>query len=155
MTIAVLLKIKTLKADKAEQAMQQQGRKLKAARAQQAQAETELSEYHDWRLKEETRLFESCQAEPINSKGLERWQEKVALLREKEADLDKAIAEAKQLVVKEQAKLQERKLALHQAQQQVNKFAELREQELLQAKAEQEYKEEQEQEEFRVKEISA
>lgn len=153
MSIAMLLKVKKLKADKAEQALHSQGRKLKAARVKQKQAEVALSEYHQWRLTEETRLFESCQAEPIDSKGLERWQAQVALLREKEADLDKAIAEAKQAVVNEQSKLQSCKVALHQAQQQVNKFDELHEQERQQMKAEQEYKEEQEQEEFRSKGI--
>ncbi|MGY3903954.1 type III secretion protein [Aeromonas lusitana] len=147
--IGRLQKIKGLRRERAEQQLATQQARLQLARTRQRDAEQETLDYRQWRQQEEARLFLLCQEQPLDRRGLEQWQQQVALLREKEALLEQTAAEQAERVAEERSRLQERQLALHRARQQQEKFAELHRQELASQRALRDYNEEQEQEEFR------
>lgn len=147
--IGRLQRIKDLRLERAEQQLTAQQVRLQLARIRQREAEQESLNYRQWRQAEEDRLFAICQAEQLDRKGLQAWQQQVALLREKEAHLEQLAAEQGERVAEERIRLQERQQAVHRARQQQQKFAELHRQELASQQAQRDYNEEQEQEEFR------
>ena len=147
--IGRLQKIKVLRRERAEQQLAAQQARLQLACTRLRDAEQESLDYRKWRLQEEARLFILCQEQPLDRRGLEQWQQQVALLREKEAQLEQTAAEQVERVAEERIRLQERQLAMHRARQQQEKFAELHRQELASQQALRDYNEEQEQEEFR------
>lgn len=147
--IGRLQKIKHLRLERAEQQLAAQQARLQQAHARQREAEQESRDYRQWRLAEEDRLFALCQQEQLDRKGLKAWQQKVALLREKEAHLEQMAAEQGERVAEERTRLQACQLAVHRARQQQEKFAELHRQEQAARQALRDYNEEQEQEEFR------
>ncbi|WP_426696481.1 type III secretion system stalk subunit SctO [Aeromonas hydrophila] len=147
--ISRLQQIKQLRLERAEQQLAAQQAKLQQAHARQREAQQECLDYRQWRLAEEDRLFALCQAEQLDRKGLKAWQQQVALLREKEAQLEQSAAEQGERVAEERIRLQACQLAVHRARQQQEKFAELHRQELTAQQALRDYNEEQEQEEFR------
>ncbi|WP_033137841.1 type III secretion protein [Aeromonas finlandensis] len=147
--IGRLQRIKQLRLERAEQQLVTQQGRLQLARHRQLEAEQASQDYRQWRLAEEDRLFAICQAEQLDRKGLKQWQQQVALLREREAQLEQAAAEQAERVAEERIRLQERQQAVHRARQQQEKFAELHRQALASQRALRDYNEEQEQEEFR------
>ncbi|MCW7547982.1 type III secretion protein [Photorhabdus sp. P32] len=146
--ISRLQRIKALRVERAEKHFSLQQMKLQMARQNHQQALQALRDYCQWRIEEEQRLFELCQGQPIDRKGLERWQQQVALLRENEAQLEKQAAEMKEKVEQELRQLQECQRVLHHARQQQEKFNELGRQQQEAIRAQGEYQEELEQEEF-------
>lgn len=147
--IGRLQRIKELRLEQSEQQLAVQQARLQLAHTRQREAEQESMTYRQWRLREEDRLFTLCQKQQVDRKGLEQWQQQVALLREKEAHLEQTAAEHMERVAEERIRLQERQQAMYRARQQQEKFAELHRQELAAQKALSDYNEEQEQEEFR------
>ncbi|ETS33203.1 type III secretion protein [Photorhabdus temperata] len=146
--IGRLQRIKALRVERAEQHLSLQQMKLQTAHQHHQQALQTLQDYCQWRIAEEQRLFEQCQGQPIDRKGLERWQQQIALLREHEAQLEKEAAEMAEKVERELRQLQECQRVLHHARQQQEKFNELGRQEQEAIRAQGEYQEELEQEEF-------
>ncbi|MCC8420759.1 type III secretion protein [Photorhabdus thracensis] len=146
--IGRLQRIKTLRVERAEQHLSLQQMKLQTAHQHHQQALQTLQDYCQWRIAEEQRLFELCQGQPIDRKGLERWQQQIALLRENEAQLEKKVAEMTEKVELELRQLQECQRVLHHARQQQEKFNKLGRQEQEAIRAQGEYLEELEQEEF-------
>ncbi|MCC8457752.1 type III secretion protein [Photorhabdus aegyptia] len=146
--IGRLQRIKALRVERAEKHFSLQQMKLQTARQNHQQALQTLQDYGQWRIEEEQRLFALCQGKPIDRKGLERWQQQVALLRENEAQLEKQAAEMKEKVELELRQLQECQRVLHHARQQQEKFNELGRQQQEAIRAQGEYQEELEQEEF-------
>lgn len=147
--ISRLQQIKVLRRERTEQQLAAQQARVQLARTRQQEAELESQHYRQWRLQEEDRLFILCQEQQVDRKGLDQWQQQVALLREKEAHLEQIAAEQAERVAEERIRLQERQLAVHRARQQQEKFAELHRQEQVSQQALCDYHEEQEQEEFR------
>ncbi|WP_445496768.1 type III secretion protein [Photorhabdus sp. SF281] len=146
--IGRLQRIKALRVERAEQHLSLQQMKLQTAHQHHQQALQTLQDYCQWRIAEEQRLFELCQGQPIDRKGLERWQQQIALLRENEAQLEKKIAEMTEKVELELRQLQECQRVLHHTRQQQEKFNELGRQEQEAIRTQGEYLEELEQEEF-------
>ncbi|WP_387689630.1 type III secretion protein [Photorhabdus sp. RM71S] len=146
--IGRLQRIKTLRVERAEKHFSLQQMKLQTARQHHQQALQTLQDYCQWRIEEEQRLFELCQGQPIDRKGLERWQQQIALLRENEAQLEKQMAEMTEKVELELRQLKECQRVLHHARQQQEKFNELGRQQQEAIRAQGEYQEELEQEEF-------
>ena len=110
--IGRLQRIKDLRLDRAEQQLATQQARLQLAHSRQREAEQESLDYRQWRLAEEDRLFALCQAEQLDRKGLKAWQQQVALLREKEAQLEQTAVEQAERVAEERIRLQERQLAV-------------------------------------------
>ncbi|NHB95789.1 type III secretion protein [Photorhabdus stackebrandtii] len=146
--ISRLQRIKALRVERAERHLSLQQMKLQTTRQHHQQALQALQDYCQWRIEEEQRLFKLCQGQPIDRKGLERWQQQIALLRENEAQLEKEVAEMTEKVELELRKLQECQRILHHARQQQEKFNELGRLEQEAIRAQGEYLEEREQEEF-------
>ncbi|NNA67861.1 type III secretion system stalk subunit SctO [Pseudomonas gessardii] len=155
MTLPTLLRIKRLRVERAEQALQRQ--ELRVGEAQRLHQTTlaDHKQYRQWRQAQETRLFEQCKAQPINRKTLEQWQQQVARLREKEAALEQTIAEQAKTLAQERERLRLSRRQLQEAQQQVAKFNELNAHALAEALMLLEFKEEQELEEFRRTEAAS
>ncbi|KAA1194900.1 type III secretion protein [Photorhabdus heterorhabditis] len=143
-----LQRIKALRVKRAEQYLSLQQMKLQTAHQRHQQALQNVQDYYQWRIKEEQRLFKLCQGKPIDRKGLERWQQQVAQLRENEAQLEKKIAEILEQVELEFRQLQECQRVLHHARRQQEKFNELSRQKQEALRIQSEYQEELEQEEF-------
>ncbi|NHB87044.1 type III secretion protein [Photorhabdus tasmaniensis] len=143
-----LQRIKALRVERAERHFSLQQMKLQTTRQHHQQALQASQDYCQWRIEEEQRLFKLCQGQPIDRKGLERWQQQVALLRENEAQLEKEVAEMAEKVELELRQLQECQRVLHHARQQQEKFNELGRQEQEAIRVQNEYQEEREQEEF-------
>ncbi|UNM20090.1 type III secretion protein [Pseudomonas sp. ArH3a] len=149
MTLPTLLRIKSLRVERAEQALQRQELRVAEAHRAHESASAEHQAYRQWRQAEESRLFDLCKAEPMNRKKLEQWQQQVARLREKEAALEQTIAEHAQSLTQERERLRLNRRQLLEAQQQVEKFNELNRHALAEERMLLEFKEEQELEEFR------
>ncbi|WP_387465743.1 type III secretion protein [Photorhabdus sp. RM323S] len=143
-----LQRIKALRVERAERHFSLQQMKLQTTRQHHQQALQASQDYCQWRIEEEQRLFKLCQGQPIDCKGLERWQQQVALLRENEAQLEKEVAEMAEKVELELRQLKECQRVLHHARQQQEKFNELGRQEQEAIRVQNEYQEEREQEEF-------
>ncbi|OCA56280.1 type III secretion protein [Photorhabdus namnaonensis] len=150
--ISRLQRIKALRVERAEKHFSLQQMKLQTARQNHQQALQTLQDYGQWRIEEEQQLFALCQGKPIDRKGLERWQQQIALLRENEAQLEKQLAEMKEKTELELRQLQECQRVLHHARQQQEKFNELGRQQQEAIRAQGEYQEELEQEEFHCQE---
>ncbi|CAQ83143.1 MULTISPECIES: type III secretion protein [Photorhabdus] len=146
--ISRLQRIKALRVKRAEQHLSLQQMKLQTAHQHHEQALRNVQNYSQWRIAEEQRLFKLCQGQPIDRKGLERWQQQVALLRKNEAQLERKAAEILEQVELELRQLQECQRVLHHARRQQEKFNELGRQEQEALRIQGEYQEELEQEEF-------
>lgn len=149
MTLPTLLRIKSLRVERAEQTLQRQERRVAEAHRSHQSAIAEHQQYRAWRQAQEHQLFERCKASPMNRKALEQWQQQVALLREKEATLEQRIAEHTENLTQERERLRLSRRRLQEAQQQVEKFTELNRHALAEERLLLEFKEEQELEEFR------
>lgn len=96
MSLALLLRVRRLRLDRAERAQGRQLLRVRAAAQEHTERQAAQRDYRDWRLAEEQRLFLACQAAMLDRRRLEAWQQQVGLLREKEAGLEQDCAETAQ-----------------------------------------------------------
>ena len=81
MIISTLLTIKTVRLERSKQAVDQQMLTVQAARYRYQQSVEEQQAFAQWRIAEETRLFEACKARVLDQHGLTQWQQRVAELQ--------------------------------------------------------------------------
>lgn len=153
MPLKTLTRIKDLRVERAERQSQQAYSRLQAARLACEQGLVDYQRYRLWRTSEETRLFEQCQAQPLNRHQLEQWQQQVASLREHEAALEQRLMELDQDLAHERAQSKSAGQQLLKAQYQVEKFRQFNQQAMAEEQFLLELKEEQELTEFRRQEV--
>lgn len=95
---ADLLRIKKFREDKAERDVKVAEAKLAERLSSVKRAEEALKSYHDFRLKEEIRLFNEIRGEKIHVAALEKMKRMVALLRDEEQNLEQDLEKEKQTV---------------------------------------------------------
>ena len=125
MSLALLLRVRRLRLDRAERAQGRQLLRVRAAAQEHTERQAAQRDYRDWRLAEEQRLFLACQAAMLDRRRLEAWQQQVGLLREKEAGLEQDCAETAQRLEGERERLRQCRRELLERQRQLEKFAEL------------------------------
>ncbi|MGU1390791.1 type III secretion system central stalk protein PscO [Pseudomonas aeruginosa] len=125
MSLALLLRVRRLRLDRAERAQGRQLLRVRAAAQEHTERQAAQRDYRDWRLAEEQRLFLACQAAMLDRRRLEAWQQQVELLREKEAGLEQDCAETAQRLEGERERLRQCRRELLERQRQLEKFAEL------------------------------
>ncbi len=149
MIISTLLTIKTVRLERSKQAVDQQMLTVQAARYRYQQSVEEQQAFAQWRIAEETRLFEACKARVLDQHGLTQWQQRVAELRCQQARREELVAEQQACLVREQECYQQCRQRYRLAQQQTEKFQQLSQHGLEEKKRLLEYQEEQELEEYR------
>lgn len=154
MPLKTLTRIKDLRVERAERLAEQARGHLHAARQAHEHGVQEHRRYHLWRQAEETRLFEQCQAQPLNRQQLEQWQQQVASLREQEAALEQRIIELDQALSRAHEQLKSASQQRVKAQYQVEKFRQFNQQAMAEEQFVLELKEEQELAEFRRQEAT-
>ncbi|MEZ8012441.1 YscO family type III secretion system apparatus protein [Vibrio sp. 10N.222.54.F12] len=147
--IEQLLEIKTIRAERADSAVQQQEYRVNNALSIRRKSEQSVVDYHQWRKEEEERRFTKAKQKMVVLKELEILRQEIALLREREADLKQRAAEAKKVLEQEAQRLKERKKEAIAAHKTKEKFIQLNEQEIAEQIRQVQYQEELEQEEFR------
>ena len=152
MPLKTLTRIKDLRVERAERQNQQAQGRVQLAKLSCEQGQVDYQRYRLWRKSEETRLFEQCQAQPLNRRQLEQWQQQVASLREQEAALEQHLIELDQALAHEREQLKSASQRLVKAQYQVEKFRQFNQQAMAEEKFLLELKEEQELTEFRRQE---
>lgn len=150
--IEQLLHIKSIRADRADSAVKQQEYRVRNMTSLLNKAEQAVTDYQQWRVEEEARRFAKAQQQTLLLKELENLRQEIALLREREAELQQQAVEAQKNLDNERVLLKQKKheaLAAHKTKQ---KFEELNQQEIDELVRQQQYQEELEQEEFRLPE---
>lgn len=154
MPLKTLVQIKSWKLERAERHLRQLELTAHAAHLAHERSLMEHREYQRWRCEEESRLFDLCQSRPLNGKQLEQWQQQVALLREKEANLEQAIAELALALEQEREHLKQGQQRLLAAQHQHEKFNQLSQHAHAQEREWLERQQEQQLDEFRPLEVA-
>ncbi|MFO6381389.1 type III secretion system central stalk protein PscO, partial [Pseudomonas aeruginosa] len=77
MSLALLLRVRRLRLDRAERAQGRQLLRVRAAAQEHTERQAAQRDYRDWRLAEEQRLFLACQAAMLDRRRLEAWQQQV------------------------------------------------------------------------------
>ena len=120
-----LLKIKRIRERDAETAVRLAERKLAEARDAVRVAKKAVSEHHDFRLKEEVRLFEEIRGESVHVRDFDDMKHAVATLRQTETDLEETVAEKTKAVAPAEQALQSAQEAYREAKVATMKFEEL------------------------------
>jgi Arc/MetJ family transcription regulator len=154
MPLKTLVRIKAFKLDRAERNMRRSEASLQAAHHAHSLSVTLHQQYRQWRKEEESRLFNLCKKQVLNRKSLEQWQQKVTLIRVKDARLEEDIAQCVRAVSEEREHLQLNLRHLVEAQHQVEKINQLNQNALAEEQMLFELKEELELDEFRHAEVS-
>ena len=150
--IAQLLHIKSIRADRADNAVKQQEYRVKHSASLLKKAEQSATDYQHWRIEEEERRFAKAQQKTLLLRELEDLRQEIALLRGREAELQQQVVEAQKNLDNEREVLRQKKknaLAAHKTKE---KFEELSQEETAELVRQQQYQEELEQEEFRLPE---
>ncbi len=111
-----ILTIKRRREDDAISAVGKAQRTLERRQAECRDKSRELEEYGVWQAEERVRLFEDVQNRGVTRADLERYREKVALLRQRQLQLEEELAGAEANVVAAQSSLEkatEARLAAH------------------------------------------
>ena len=95
---ADLLRIKKYREDSAARAVKIAEQELKARQQAVRDAEQAVAKHHDFRIAEEERLFAAIKGSPVNLKKLDEMKAMVALLRDDEQRLEKAVVAAEKEV---------------------------------------------------------
>ena len=142
-----LLKIKRIRERDAEAAVRLAERKLAEAREAVRAAKKAVSEHHDFRLKEEIRLFEEIRGEEVHVRDFDDMKQAVATLRKTEADLEETVAEKTKAIAPAEQALNAAQNAYREAKAATMKFEELVDLERAEAKKAQIFREDAETEE--------
>ncbi|MDD7805072.1 MAG: YscO family type III secretion system apparatus protein [Endozoicomonas sp. (ex Botrylloides leachii)] len=119
-----LLKVKKIREESAYQKVLQCKRLLAEAQQKQKDKEQALEDYTNWRCKEERTLYDNILNADVRQYDLCFLKQKVAAMREKDAELEQAIEIAKNHVVETEQHLKNATEAYHKAMQAVKKFEE-------------------------------
>ena len=120
-----LLRIKRIRERDAEAAVHLAERKLAEAHEAVRAAEKAASDHHEFRLKEEIRLFEEIRGASIHVRDFDDMKHAIAILRQKEADLEETIAEKTKAIAPAEEALQAAKETYREAKVGTMKFEEL------------------------------
>lgn len=120
-----LLKIKRIRERDAETAVHLAERKLAEAHEAVRAAKQAVSDHHEFRLKEEVRLFEEIRGEPVHVRDFDEMKQSVAMLRKTEADLEETVAEKTKAIAPAEEALQSAQEAYREAKVATMKFEEL------------------------------
>ncbi|WP_394390388.1 type III secretion system stalk subunit SctO [Shewanella woodyi] len=148
--ISQLVKIKKIKADRAEHALRKQQQVLAQANIRLNQANHEAYDYRLWRKEEEQRLFSQAKESSLKLKELEQLQQHIAILHDKEANLKQEAAEIELKRDSEQEALNLCQKAALLANKAIEKFELLQQQADIEQEYLTQYQEEIEQEDRRI-----
>lgn len=140
--ITQLLRIKQIKAERAEHALRKQQQLLSQANVRLNQANQAVIDYRDWRQTEEKQLFEQAKESCLKLKELEELQQHIALLHDKEAALRQAAAETELSRDREQEALKDRQKSALLANKAIEKFDLLKQQDDMEQEYLNQYQEE-------------
>ena len=112
-------------------------------------AKAAVSEYNEFRLAEEPRLFEEIRGAEVKLEKLEEMKQKVAMMRDHELKLQETVKEAETAVDTAKEALEAAEAAYHEARKELQKF-----EEFVKAQREEAEKAESRKEEGEVEEIS-
>ncbi|WP_038172590.1 type III secretion system stalk subunit SctO [Vibrio pacinii] len=145
-----LLHIKTVRADKAHRAAQQQAYHVSRASTALDKSQQAINDYNQWREQEERRRFAKAQQSSVLLKELDTLRQEIALLREREAELKQQAAEAKKHLEHERMVFAQKKKLAVVAYKATEKCARLYQQQQTEKARSEQYQEELDQEEFRT-----
>ncbi|MDB2384691.1 type III secretion protein [Endozoicomonas sp.] len=117
-----LLKVKEIREKSAHDEVVKRRRLLEEAQQEQKDKEQALEDYIDWRCKEEQTLYDNILNTDVRQHDLDFLKQKVAAMREKDAELEQAVEVAKNHVLEAEEALKEAKEAHYKAMQAVEKF---------------------------------
>ena len=120
-----LLKIKRIREADAETAVRSAERKLAEAHEAVWAAKRAASDHHEFRLKEEVRLFEEIRGESVHVRDFDDMKHAVSVLRQKEADLEETIVEKTKAIAPAADAVEAAKEAYREAKVATMKFEEL------------------------------
>ena len=120
-----LLKIKRIRERDAEAAVRSAERTLAEAHEAVRVAKKAASDHHEFRLKEEIRLFEEIRGASIHVRDFDDMKHAVAMLRQKEADLEEIIVKKTEAVAPAEQALRAAQEAYREAKKATMKFEEL------------------------------
>ena len=119
-----LLRVKRIREKAAEDHVRTCRYRVEVAVKQLEAKEKELVEYKQWRLQEETRLYDEVMNTSVKQFDLDIIKQKVALLRQKDLTLEEEIASAKTDLQKAREELEQATQAHLLATRAVQKFEE-------------------------------
>lgn len=119
-----LLKIKVIREKSAHDDVRKCNRLVEESLQKQQQREKELDDYIKWRRQEEEDLYEEILNTEVKQHDLDFLKQKVAVMREKDSELEQAVESAKSHVLEAKQKLEEAKITHQRAMQAVEKFQE-------------------------------
>ncbi|WP_067520318.1 type III secretion system stalk subunit SctO [Endozoicomonas ascidiicola] len=119
-----LLKVKKIREESAEREVHRCEDILEQRKKDVADRKRELTEYIDWRCKEEQQLYDNIMNTSVVQNDLDKLKQKVAIMREKDVAMEEAISEAEKQVVSAEEALESAKEKHVQAKLAVEKFEE-------------------------------
>ncbi|MDF5884199.1 YscO family type III secretion system apparatus protein [Pseudomonas aeruginosa] len=125
MSLALLLRVRRLRLDRAERAQGRQLLRVRAAAQEHTERQAAQRDYRDWRLAEEQRLFLACQAAMLDRRRLEAWQQQVGLLRERKPAWNRTAPRPRSASKGSASACGRCRRELLERQRQLEKFAEL------------------------------
>ena len=146
-----LLKIRETRVDTAKAEVKTKEYRYEQAVKKVEQKKKELQDYHIWRIQKESALYEGIKNKLVRLKDLDALRQHIALLRERELALKKAIIEAEKEKEETLLELNKSKEQLRQAIKEHEKILEHKKRWLEDIKKEMERKQEIELEEFKAK----
>ncbi|PJE79456.1 hypothetical protein CI610_01587 [invertebrate metagenome] len=146
-----LLRIKKIREQSAMDEVRKCQYRLEEANGKVKEKEEELANYINWRCKEEQQLYDNILNTSVRQKELDFLKQSVALMREKDVELQQTIEEAKKTVEEAKKSLEEARDKHNKAMQAVEKFEEFTRVQDEEAAKEAERLEELEMEEFTVR----
>ena len=148
--ISQLVKIKQIKAYRAEHELRKQQQVLAQANARLNQANQEANDYRLWRKAEEQQLFSQAKESCLKLREFEQLQQHIAILHDKEANLKQKAAEIELKRNSEQDTLKLCQKAALLANKAIEKFEVLQQQADIEQEYLAQYQEEIEQEDRRI-----
>ncbi|WP_263322396.1 type III secretion protein [Endozoicomonas sp. Mp262] len=121
-----LLRVKNIREKSASEEVTRCKNHLEMTHQQLRDSEQELQDYIAWRCKEEQLLYDNIMNNEIRQHDLDVLKQKIALLREKDAELEQAIEKAKNNVIEAEEQLELAREAHKKARQAVDKFEEFK-----------------------------
>lgn len=142
-----LLRIKQHREQTAANEVLRQKRRLEESAKSVEQARQDAAEYHDYRLQREISLFDEIKNRTVLLRDLENMKLRVALLREKEADMEARILEAEKQLTQVKQDLEQARQQHMEAVREQEKFKQFMEVQWENKRREEAIREEQELEE--------
>lgn len=105
--LAALLRVRVFREKAAALEITRCAQKLEEARQACKQREQELIQYREWRIKEETRLFEAIHNETVSMEEVERYKQALLSLRGEEVQHEERILESKEHIRESEEALQD------------------------------------------------